>query len=88
MNKAYDTVREDEDVYGVEEKCIRVCQSLYQDVDASNVLYGQQSRWFKVENGLRQGCPYSPLLYSIYVMGMIEKLEGLGGLLVWSAVVC
>ena len=75
-------------MYGVEEKFIRVCQSLYQDVEASNVLDGQ-SRWFKVENGLRQGCPLSPLLYSIYVMGMIEKLEeGLGGLLVWSAVVC
>ena len=72
------------------EKFIRVCQSLYQDVEASIVLDGQQSRWFKVENGLRQGCPLSPLLYSIYVMGMVEKLEdeGLGELLVWSAVVC
>ena len=49
------------------------------DVEASIVLDGQQSRWFKVENGLRQGCPLSPLLYSIYVMGMVEKLEeGLG----------
>ena len=56
-------------------------------------LDGQQSIWFKVENGLRQGCLLSPLLYSIYVMGMVEKLEeeGLGvkegGLLVWSAAV-
>ena len=62
-------------MYGVEENFIRVCQSLYQDVEASIVLDGQQSRWFKMENGLRQGCPLSPLLYSIYVMGMIEKLE-------------
>ena len=30
---------------------------------------------FKVENGLKQGCPLSPLLYSIYVNGMVEKLE-------------
>ena len=67
-------------MYGVEEKFIRVCKSLYQDVEASIVLDGKQSRWFKVENGLRQGCPLSPLLYSIYVMGMVEKLEeeGLG----------
>ena len=67
-------------MYGVEDKFIRVCQSLHQDVEASIVLDGQQSRWFKMENGLRQGCPLSPLLYSIYVMGMVEKLEeeGLG----------
>ena len=53
--------------------------------------------WFKVENGLRQGCLLSPLLYSIYVMGMVEKLEeeGLGvkegdywcGVLLYSDVV-
>ena len=39
------------------------------------MLDGQQSRWFKVEKGLRQGYPLSPLLYSINVMGLVEKLE-------------
>ena len=64
--------------YGVAEKVIRVCQGWYEEV--SVVLDGQQSRWFRVEKGLRQGCPLSALIYSIYVMGMVEKLEeeGLG----------
>ena len=85
VSKAYDTVWREGlwkkmRMYGVEEKFIRVCRCLYQDVEASIVLDGQQSRWFAVENGLRQGCPLSPLLYSIYVMGMVERLEeeGLG----------
>ena len=29
----------------------------------------------RVEEGLGQGCPLLPLLYSIYVMGMMEELE-------------
>ena len=64
--------------YGVTQKFVRVCQGLYEEVEASVVLDGEQSRWFKVEKGLRQGCPLSPLLYSIYVMGMVEELEDSG----------
>ena len=82
VSKAYDTVWREglwEKIgeYGVGRKFIRVCQGLYQEVEieASVVLDGEQSRWFQVETGLSQGCPLSPLLYSIYVMGMVEKLE-------------
>ena len=64
--------------YGVTQKFVRVCQGLYEEVEASVILDGEQSRWFKVEKGLRQGCPLSPLLYSIYVMGMVEELEDRG----------
>ena len=80
VSKAYDTVwreglwkkmRE----YGVEESFVRLCKGLYEGVQASVQVDGQQSRWFRVEEGLRQGCPLSPLLYSIYIMGMVEELE-------------
>ena len=43
---------------------------------SSVLLDGEESRWFGVDNGLRQGCPLSPLLYSIYMMGMVEELKG------------
>ena len=77
VSKAYDTVwreglwkkmRE----YGVEESFVRLCKGLYEGVQASVQVDGQQSRWFRVEEGLRQGCPLSPLLY---IMGMVEELE-------------
>ena len=42
------------------------------------VLDGENSRWFDVNNGLRQGCPLSPLLYSIFVMGMVQELKRKG----------
>ena len=61
--------------YGIEEKFIQICRGLYEGIEASVVLEGGKSRWFPVEAGLRQGCPLSPILYSIYVMGMMEQLE-------------
>ena len=51
--------------YGVEKKFVRVCQSLYEGVEAGIVLDGEQSRWFKV---LVQGCPLPPLLHSLYMI--------------------
>ena len=52
---------------------------MYEREEASVALDSQQSRWFKVDEGLRQGCSLSPLLYSIYVMGMLEEeLENAG----------
>ena len=55
---------------------ITVCKAMYKNVKASVLLDGEESRWFGVDNGLRQGCPLSPLLYSIYMMGMVEELKG------------
>ena len=80
VSKAYDTVWCDGlwrkmQQYGVEEKFVRICRGLYKGIEASVVLEGEQSRWFLVETGLRQGCPLSPLLYSIYVMDMMKQLE-------------
>ena len=85
VSEAYDTVWREGlwrkmQQYGVEEKFVRICRGLYKGIEASVVLEGEQSRWFPVETGLRQGCPLSPLLYSIYIMDMMKQLEekGLG----------
>ena len=54
--------------YGVQEEIVNVCKSSYEGIEASVLLGGEYSRWFEVEAGLRQGCPLSPVLYSVYVM--------------------
>ena len=54
------------------------CEALYKEVEGSVLMDNEQSRWFSVEEGLRQGWPLSPLLYSIYVMGMVEEIEDKG----------
>ena len=80
VRKAYDTVwreglwmkmREN----GVQEEFVNVCKSLYEEVEASVLLVGECSRWFEVAAGMREGCPLSPVLYSVYVMEMLKDLE-------------
>ena len=77
---------------GVEESFVNT-----KGVEARVVVDVQQSRWFRVDEGLRQGCPLSSLLYStgIYIMGMAEELEkenlGVkveGVWCMWSSTVC
>ena len=61
--------------YGLEEKFVKVCEGLHSGVEMRVVMNRVKSRWFGVERGLRQGCPLSPLLFNIYMMGMVDKLE-------------
>ena len=60
--------------YGAE-KFVKVCEGLYRGVETRVVMNGVKSRWLCIEMGLRQGCPLSPLLFNIYMMGMVEELE-------------
>ena len=56
----------------------RICQCMQTLVWRSwgNVLMdGECSWWFELEAWLRQGCPLSTVLYSVYVMEMLKDLE-------------
>ena len=77
---SYDTVWRDGlwkmKKYSVDEEFIGWCKALYEDgrmKPASVIVENKQSRRFRVDEGLREGCPLSPLLYySIYATDMVE----------------
>ena len=54
-----------------------MCKSLYEGVEV-NVLLGEGgSRWFEMKAELRQGCPFSPVLYGICVMNLEGERFGI-----------
>jgi hypothetical protein len=72
VEKAYDTVWRDglwKRLWdeGVRGKLWRMLRALYKKVESSVLVDGECSRWFVVENGVRQGCPISPILFSVFV---------------------
>ena len=36
---------------------------------------GEYSEKFSVEQGVRQGCPISPILFSVFVNGLIKEMR-------------
>ena len=40
---------------------------------------GEMTDWFNIEVGLRQGCVLSPILFSIFIDGLAEKVKSAGG---------
>jgi hypothetical protein len=65
---------------GVKGKMWRVLRSLYTKVESSVVIDGVLTEWFPLETGVRQGCVLSPLLYALFINGLVTELNksGLG----------
>ena len=67
--------------YGICAKIIRLIRNLYSTIFACIRLEGEETEWFEIETGLRQGCILSPILFNMvldYIMRRLEKLHHLG----------
>lgn len=83
VRKAFDRVFRDGLWYklyeeGVQGKMWRVLRNIYRKVESCVLVGGELSDWINVETGVRQGCVLSPLLYSIFINGLIKKLKSSG----------
>ena len=83
MKKAYDTVWRnglwkrmwDEGVRG---KMWRVVKEMYSVVQSAVLVGEDQTEWFDLSTGVRQGCVMSPILFSLFINGLARKINEVG----------
>ena len=80
FKKAFDTVWHDGlwhalHTSGIKGRPLKVLQSLYSDIRQSVLVDGQQTEYIRAHQGVRQGCPMSPVLFSIFIEQMVRRLS-------------
>ena len=81
FKKAFDTVWHDGlwhalHMSGIKGRPLKVLQSLYSDIRQSVLVDGQQTEYIRAHQGVRQGCPMSPVLFSIFIEQMVRRQAG------------
>ena len=80
VQKAYDMVWRDGlwlklwDM-GVKGRIWRVIKKMYESSRSAVLLEGEQSAAFNVEQGVAQGCSLSPILFSVFINGLLKEVE-------------
>jgi len=83
VKKAYDTVWRnglwkrmwDEGVRG---KMWRVVKEMYSVVQSAVLVGEEQTEWFDLSTGVRQGCVMSPILFSLFINGLAREINKQG----------
>jgi len=94
FEKAFDTV--DRTIlfntlekYGISGRLLQAIKSIYQVVQAKVRANGQYTDEFPCPVGLRQGCPLSPVLFSIFINELYNTLlsEGIRGIQIFPEII-
>ena len=62
--------------YGIAGRFFNALKSLYSDDKSCIKIEGKISNAFLINQGVRQGCPLSPLLFNIFLADLSIKLDG------------
>lgn len=80
VKKAYDTVWRDGlwkrlGDEGVRGKLWRVVRNMYNVVQSAVLVGDEQTEWFELNTGVRQGCVMSPILFSLFINGLAREIN-------------
>lgn len=86
FEKAFDSVHRESlwnimKCYGIPDKLIRMVQLLYKDTQCAIIDGGEESEWFSIKTGVKQGCAMSGFLFLLildYVMRKTTKDKDTG----------
>ena len=67
-------------------KMWRVLKSMNDDRKCGVVWEGEVGEWFEMESGVAQGCPLSPVLFSLYINDIALEIKEKGGGTQWGEV--
>ena len=79
LEKAYDRVDSDAmwrvlGMYGINGQLLKAVQSLYEKSEACVRVFREESEWFEVGLGLRQGCVMSPWLFNLFMDALMKEV--------------
>ena len=66
-------------MYGVNGQLLKAVQSLYERSEACVRVCREESEWFEVSVGLRQGCVMSPWLFNLFMDGVMKEVREKAG---------
>ena len=54
---------------------IILVKTMYNSSRSAVLLEGEKSSTFSVEQGVAQGCSLSPILFSVFISGLLEEID-------------
>ena len=63
---------------GVKGRMWCVIKNMYKASRSTILLEGEKSAAFRVEQGVAQGCSLSPILFSVFINGLLQDVEEAG----------
>ena len=80
LRKAYDSIHHEALFYklnknGINGSFLTLIKDLYAKTKCAVKINGKRTDFFNYSKGVRQGCPLSPLLFNIFINGIVKCLN-------------